>query len=257
MERERCIRPPERPPARFRAFRQFNDPALAVLARQRHRVGPRARGLFPSERMTDRIARALCDHKAIDIKELLESFEFLARVRRRLRGPHVVDLCCGHGLTGLLFGLLERRVERVTLLDRRRPDSFSAVLTALCEIGPWLAPKVRYVEADLASLTLERTDSLLAVHACGPRTDHCLTAAIAVGAPIAVMPCCYTRTARDAPTAIRVALGRAMTTDIHRTYRLERAGYQVDWSEIPVEITPMNRVIVAWNPPRAPADQSM
>ena len=47
------------------------------------------------------------------------------------------------------------------------------------------------------------------------------------------------------------ALGRALATDIHRTYRLEAAGYQVDWSAIPRAITPMNRIMVAWYPNRS------
>ena len=35
---------------------------------------------------------------------------------------------------------------------------------------------------------------------------------------------------------------------IDRTYRLERAGYRVRWSEIPAEITLMNRILVAARP---------
>jgi hypothetical protein len=62
------------------------------------------------------------------------------------------------------------------------------------------------------------------------------------------MPCCYAQTARRAPRALREALGAILTTDIDRTYRMEQAGYEVDWSEIPAAITPMNRVLLGIMP---------
>ena len=90
--------------------------------------------------------------------------------------------------------------------------------------------------------------SVVAVHACGVRTDRCLELAMAHHSPVAVMPCCYAQTARAAPRAIKAALGAMLTTDIDRTYRLERAGYDVDWAHIPEAITPMNRILVAIMP---------
>lgn len=81
--------------------------------------------------------------RCIDTKEFLEAVEFFARVRRRLRRPTVVDLAAGHGLVGLLFGAFERSVDKVVLLDRRRPASFDAVLAATASVAPWLPSKVR------------------------------------------------------------------------------------------------------------------
>ena len=94
---------PVRPDVRFRAFPQFNAPELMRYARQRHRVGEVARSIFDRPRLYDRFARALCDRRAVSVKELLESAEFHARTRKRLRRPAMADLCCGHGLTGALF----------------------------------------------------------------------------------------------------------------------------------------------------------
>jgi len=36
-----------------------------------------------------------------------------------------------------------------------------------------------------------------------------------------------------------------MAADIDRLYRLEEEGYRVDYSSVPGEISPMNRIIVA------------
>ena len=232
--------------AAFKAFRQFNAEPLRLVAGSRARIDSRALPCFASERLPDRIARALAERRAMPFKEVLESFELFERVRRRLRATEVADLCCGHGLTGLLFAAFERDVARVTLLDRRRPPSFDTVREAVAEIVPRLEGRVRYVEAPVthAPGLLAPGTSIVGVHACGVRTDRCLDAALAVGGAVAVMPCCYAQTAAAAPRALRRALGAELATDVHRTYRLEAAGYEVAWSAIPAAVTAKNRIIV-------------
>lgn len=231
--------------AAFKAFRKFNDPALRPLTGVRARLHPDAVEYFPGDGLPDRIARALAVGKTIPAKELFESFEFFERTRRRIRRRVIADLCCGHGLTGLLFGAFERRVERVLLVDKRKPESFARVLDAVCACAPWVRDKVEFVEGPVQAVTLPPGAGVVAVHACGVRTDRCIDAGLAAGGPMALMPCCYYRTASDAPRAIRDRLGRRDATDIHRTYRLESAGYRVDWAAIPASITDMHRVLVA------------
>lgn len=213
----------------------------------RARFAEHADELFPSEGLPDRLARALLKARTVSLKELLESFEFVGRVRRRLRAPVMADLCCGHGLTGIVFAAFERQVTRVVLLDQREPDSAARLLAAASEVTPWVNDKVERVTADVrrAHEVLEPHTALLAVHACGRRTDHCLDVAIALDAPIAAMPCCYRYTVRGSPRALHRGLGAELATDVHRTYRLEAAGYEVDWSAIPAAISPKNRIIVA------------
>lgn len=201
----------------------------------------------------DRFAIALAARRAVPVKELLESAEFYMRVRRRVRAQTMADLCAGHGLVGVLFAIFERSVESVILIDRRKPASFSKVLDAAIEVAPWVADKVRYVEAPLENSVEHLPDGvgMVAVHACGVRTDRCLALAVARRGPIAVMPCCYAQTAKPAPRALQVALGAELATDVDRTYRLERAGYTVDWSAIPEAITSMGRVLIGVPRPSA------
>ncbi len=237
--------------AAFRAFRQLNDPRLARLARLRKRFDRKAlaRLLEPADppSLTDRLVIELAERGALPIKELFESFEFFERVRRRTRAPAVADLCCGHGLTGILFAVFSRPVQRVLLLDQRRPKSHDKVLAAATAAAPWIEGRVRFVEVPLkrASEHLEPGCSLVAVHACGVRTDRCIDLAISRRAALAVMPCCYFGTGRKAPRALRKAFGAELATDIDRTYRLQQAGFEVDWTEVPKAITAMNRVLVA------------
>ena len=62
---------------------------------------------------------------------------------------------------------------------------------------------------------------------------------------IAAMPCCYTGTAKGSPYGIKRALGVAWAADIRRTQFLDSNQYHVDYSTIPIEITPLNRIILA------------
>ena len=230
---------------RFRFLPQFNALEGAPVA-SRNPVDERALEAFPSDSMPDRFARELARRRAVPLKELFESFEFFDRVRRHVRAPLVADVCGGHGLTGVLFALFERRVEQVVVIDRRRPASFERVLEAAASVGPWVPSKVTYRAARLeaAGQELGAGVSIVAVHACGQRTDAALDLALARRTPLAVMPCCYDDSASPAPPALTRHLGGALAHDIDRTYRLERAGYRVRWDVIPSAITPMSRVLI-------------
>jgi hypothetical protein len=236
----------------FRIFRGFNEDRLRWAARSTFRVDRKSAPSFRGDPLAERIVAALAERRAINVKEVLESFETFGRLRKRLRAPRMADLCCGHGLTGLLFAAVERRVEEVILMDRDKPPKADLVVEAVCEAAPWAADKVRWVEADVsdAAAHLAPETSVVAVHACGVRTDRALEAAVAVGGPVAVVPCCYKQTAKRAPRALRDALGAELATDVHRTYWLEARGYRVEWAAIPEAITPMNRVLVARPHPR-------
>lgn len=233
---------------RFQVYPQFNDPERVDFAGMKKRLHALPAELFPTDDLPDRLARSLAEHRAVHIKELLEAFEFFARVRRRVRRPTMVDLCAGHGLAGLIFALCEEGVTRVELVDTRKVASFDRIWDAFTSIAPWVADKVTYREAALdESLRLPPEAGVLLVHACGGLTDQGLDRAIASGGPVAAMPCCY-GTARPARVpALTKAFGRAANIDISRSHRLADAGYQVDWTHIPRAVTPMNRILVGWN----------
>ena len=51
---------------------------------------------------------------------------------------------------------------------------------------------------------------------------------------------------RPRPQVLEDHLGRGLSTDVHRTYRLHATGwYDVTWAVIPPEITPKNRIVIA------------
>ena len=127
---------PEPADATFRAFRPFNDPDLWTVAGSRSAIGLNlAERHFPGPGLPNQIVRALGAGRAIATKEVFESFELFERVRHRVRAPTVVDLCCGHGLTGILFAIFSRAVESVLLIDKKQPKGFDRIMTAISPIA--------------------------------------------------------------------------------------------------------------------------
>jgi len=240
------------PLQRFRAFPRFSAAELAPLARIKGRIDGRARDHFDGDGLGEQLVRALAARRALPVKEVFESFEVFARARRKLRAPRMADLCCGHGLVGALFAAYEREVEEVVLLDRSRPASHALLLAALEEVAPWAPAKLTYVEAPLseAAAAVPADASLVAVHACGARTDRVLELAMQRVVRVAALPCCPQAALSRVPPALVRALGPALACDTARTLRLEQAGLVVRWDEVPSVITPMNRLLLAW--PRTP-----
>ena len=233
----------------FSLLRSLNDaPARARTYKGKSHVFPAkiVDRYFASDRLTDRFIRGLVSGHAVKWKEILESFEFFDQTRNYLRRPSLVDVCCGHGLIGILFALLEEKVEEVKLADTKIPPSLAAVLDTAISLGPWVKEKVKVLEADVEAIRshVPSATAVLSAHGCGSLTDQALDLAMGVGGQVAVMPCCCHPRSPDAPQVLYHELGVKDGVDVHRTYRLHEAGYEVLWRYIPEDVTPMNRIIV-------------
>ncbi len=230
----------------LRFFRHFDasDPWIG----SRSSLSPRDADRFPGDTLAATFARALCKRSAIPVKELFEAVETFSLCRKVIRRPSLADLCCGHGLGGVLFALMEHQVERVLLVDRDRPPSADSVLAAAADVAPWVAPKIEWRETQLNRAQLEPGTAVLAIHACGLRTDTAIEMAIESGGPFAALPCCRPHNAHPAPMSLKNALGADVAIDVHRTYALEAKGYRVSWKDIAETITPKNRALIAKAP---------
>jgi hypothetical protein len=158
----------------------------------------------------------------------------------------VVDMCCGHGFTGLLFAVFEKSCEKVLLCDHRpQSENNLAIMKAVCEVCDWVKDKVVYHQLSMEELApldnphaiIPKNASLVAIHACGPATDDCLDLAMRLRLPIAVMPCCYRKLPQTSPPVFMEVFGRGASIDVDRTYRLHMANFAVVWSAIPICIT--------------------
>ncbi len=229
----------------FRLFKQYDQPTGARALQRRILLRPKHVDHFPGEGLPARFARALCEEEALSLKELLEAFEFFHVVRKYTAAGHVADVCAGHGLVGVLFALFERKVATVTLIDRQQPMAYQRILAAADRVAPWARDKLTFEKTKLAKAgDLRPGTSVIAVHACGLRTDRAMDLAIQAKGAFACLPCCRPHRNYPSPDVLKRELGGDLAVDVHRTYTLERAGYRVRWKTIPETITPMNRVLI-------------
>jgi SAM-dependent methyltransferase len=199
---------------------------------------------FPGEGLFDRVARAVCRAGCLPRKELYEAWEVARRVRRRFRGGRVIDLACGHGLLAHLLLLLDDSSPVALGIDRCIPASAAQLAAVLEDAWPRLNGRVRLIQAELESIPLERGDLVVSVHACGGLTDLVLKRAMAVGARVAVLPCCHDLDSGDTG-GLQGWLDGPLSIDVMRAGLLREAGYRVFTQLIPGDITPKNRLLIA------------
>jgi len=232
--------------SRFKFFPQLNDLERTEWLSSRQKFHAEIAGEhFNSDSLQDKFLAAIAIERLLPIKEILESFEFFARIRKSTRAKTVADLCCGHGLLGILFAIFERDVERVILIDQNEPESRQKLIAVASEVAPWTKGKIdnRAAKISVDDAWIEPGISIVSAHACGVLSDLCIDIAIKSGGAMAILPCCYPKSACSAPLSLQTQFGLEAAFDIDRTYRLESAGYRVRWGSIPIEITPMNRII--------------
>ncbi len=210
----------------------------------RNRLNHRHLPQFAGDTLFDAIARAVCRSACLPRKELFEAWEVARRVRRRFRGGRIVDLASGHGLLAHLLLLLDDTSPRALAADRCLPPSAATLAAELGREWPRLHGRVDQVEADLAAVALTAGDLVVSAHACGSLTDLVLDRAVAAGARVAVLPCCHDLNGADLG-GLQGWLDGPLAMDVARVCRLRARGYRVFTQQIPAEITPKNRLLLA------------
>lgn len=210
----------------------------------KNRLTDRLLPQFPGEGLFDRIARAVCQAGCLPRKELYEAWEVARRVRRRFRGGRVIDLACGHGLLAHLLLLLDDTSPAALAIDRCIPVSAARLTAVLEDAWPRLNGRVQLIQAELETVPLERGDLVVSVHACGGLTDLVLERAMAAGARVALLPCCHDLDGADLG-GLQGWLNGSLAVDVMRAGRLRANGYRVTTQQIPGDITPKNRLIMA------------
>jgi hypothetical protein len=214
-----------------------------MIRSSKNRLTAKEQVLFPGDTLFDKVGRAICQAGCLPRKELFEAWEVARRVRRRFRGGRVVDLACGHGLTAALLLLLDDSSQQALAVDRNLPASSKRLHACLIETWPRLADRVQFIESPLEKVALEPTDLIVSVHACGTLTDLILERAAAVGARLAVLPCCHNLDDAD-QDGLGGWLDGPLAVDVARANRLHSRGYRVFTQHIPDDITPMNRLLM-------------
>ncbi len=210
----------------------------------RNRLTEKQLGSFAGGTLFEAIARAVCRAGCLPRKELYEAWEVARRVRRRFRGGRVVDLACGHGLLAQILLLLDDGSPEALAVDQRLPKSAATLAASLGQAWPRLRDRVLFLEADLRDVPLDRGDLVVSAHACGGLTDLILERAVAVGARVALLPCCHDLKQGDLG-GLEGWLEGPLAMDATRVARLRSQGYRVFTQVIPGDITPKNRLLMA------------
>ncbi len=200
--------------------------------------------LFSGNTLFDKVGRAVCLAGCLPRKELFEAWEVARRVRRRFRGGRVVDLACGHGLTAALLLLLDDNSPHAIAVDCAIPPSAYRLNEVLVEVWPKLENRIKFIEAPLEEIPLEENDLVVSVHACGGLTDRVLDLVTAAGARLAVLPCCHHLDEAD-QGGLGGWLDGSLAVDVVRANTLRSKGYRVFTQQIPHDITPKNRLLMA------------
>jgi hypothetical protein len=158
------------------------------------------------------------------------------------------------------------KIDSSSISDEGNSNSIQFVEATLDEFKEQQQQEKQTKEADDVNASL--SSIVISTHACGMLTDRVIDYCCCASTPtnnnnndqeqqeqqqknkvsgLAVMPCCYTGTDFDVPYGIKRILGVSMSADIRRCFKLQEAGYHVDFNTIPSEITPMNRIIIGEN----------
>ena len=173
----------------------------------------------------------------------------------------IADMGCGKGyLTFALAAHLGPRAE-VTGIESR--PELVQLCNDLARTPAHPLPNLHFTAGDIESVTLDRLDVLVALHACDTATDDALAKGLAAGARLLVVsPCCQKelRAQLTAPALLGDALRHGIfqerqaefVTDALRAMLLEWAGYQTKVFEfISTEHTAKNLMISAIKTGRA------
>ncbi len=201
--------------------------------------------LFTGDTLFDRLARAVCRAGTLPRKELYEAWETARRVRRKFRGGRVVDLACGHGLLAHIMLILDNSSASAIALDAKIPQNARRLSQTIIETWPRLKDRIQYVEGSLKSAEIHANDLVVSVHACGMLTDTIIDMAITAGARIAVLPCCHD-TALSETGGLEGWMDGSLAVDTMRACHLRANGYTLMTRKIPEDITPKNRLLMAY-----------
>jgi hypothetical protein len=217
--------------------REFDPSSRTKLTR-------RDKGRFPDATLFHRLGRVVCDAECLPRRELFEAWEVARRTRRRFRGGRVVDLACGHALVAHVMLLLDDTSPSALAADTRLSPSAAPLARAIAREWPRLEGRVAREERAIADVALFREDVVVATHACGALTDAVIERVLAVGARVALLPCCHDEATCDAGGLLGW-LDLETAVDVTRAARLRAHGYVVQTQEIPRAITAKNRLLLA------------
>lgn len=192
-----------------------------------------------------KLARAVGEAECLPRKEFFESWETARRARRDMRGGPVVELAAGHGLLSAMMLILDDTSPSATCYDVQKPKSHDRLMAVLFERWPRIKGRIEYRQERLETASAAQDAIVISVHACGTLTDRVLDLAEKARCRVAVLPCCHDLKVCDTGSLTGWMDG-PLAVDAARVARLKASGFRVQTCSIPADITPKNRLLLAW-----------
>jgi hypothetical protein len=189
-----------------------------------------------------------------ELRKVPEVTALVARLEKLGGDPVVVDAAAGRAPVGLIAARL-LGWSRLIVIEQDAGRAGSAARAAVqlpdCRVDVRIGPV-----ADL-DLWPRQPEVVVALHACGPASDHVVDACIARRARhLLLVPCCTAHSVRASPLAEALADRQGIPSqpsvrrrfvqaivDSERTLRLEAGGYQVKVGPlVPPTVTPHNLI---------------
>lgn len=149
--------------------------------------------------------------------------------------------------------LLDPSAPEAVAVEPKPPQTADRLAAALAAQFGSLEGRYRRENVRLEDFPLEPSDVVVSVHACGALTDRVLARAVAVGARVAVLPCCHVHARLDAG-GLSGWMEPDLAIDATRAGILKAQGYGVHTATIPSDITPKNRLLFGWPSPEPTAE---
>lgn len=203
---------------------------------------------FQSDSLLDKLSSILCKADIISKKEYCESMEVIKSLQRTSslhNVKYIYDICGGHGLTAIFSAIISKNTEKIFIIDLKKPDSFDKLINCYKEEFPYILERIEFVNEDYNKVQYLQGSLIIAVHACGFRTDEILDLAIENSCNILIMPCCYKKKSlTEKIKKYSDIYPLRDLVDVTRIMKLHSSGYSSCVRLIPEKITPMNKLFI-------------
>ncbi|MEW5819565.1 MAG: class I SAM-dependent methyltransferase [Cyanobacteriota bacterium] len=203
---------------------------------------------FNSNTVIDKLSLAICDADFLSKKEYCESVEVLRQVQRFIKSNqnvNIYDICGGHGFVGILLALLSRGVKKSFIVDLKKPVAYEKIMKCASFVNENIVEKVEFLQQDYNDIDFEPNSIIIAIHACGTRSDSIINLAIKKNMAFVIMPCCYTK--ESLPYGLKrftEVYDLKDFVDISRINTGFNSGYDVFIRKISSKVTPMNKIFI-------------
>lgn len=155
----------------------------------------------------------------------------------------LVEFCAGNGNGGKIF-LQNGDAKQLHLVDVKTVRKLEETLVEIDNQATIFLEGI-----DNYQFSQKQNIAIIGIHACGELTDKIIEKAVTIRAPVAVMPCCYSRNKKynlQQPLNPRLLLYQRKEDyfDLVRLQFLKEQRYFVALERIDSRITPMNNVLI-------------